>query len=118
MALVNGYSVKDHFRDKQSTVKAIYDAIVKTAEEFGPVKQDPKKTSIHLVRKSAFAGVATRKSALILTVKSKTDLKSNRVVRRQQASASRWYLYVKVESPDEVDKELKKWLKDSYELSG
>ena len=117
-AVINAYNVKDHFKNKQITVKAIYDAIVKAAEEFGPVKQDAKKTSIHLVRKSAFAGVATQKSALILTVKSRHDLKSSRVVRREQASAGRWYVYVKIESPGEVDKELKKWLRDSYELSG
>ena len=115
---VIGYSVKDHFTNKQPAVKSSYDAIVKVAEQFGPVKQEAKKTSIHLVRKTAFAGVATRKSALILTLKSTSDLKSDRVVRREQVSASRWHLEIKIDSPQAVDAELKKWLKAAYELSG
>ena len=116
-AIVSAYSVKDHFTNKQPAVKASYDAIVKAAEQFGPVRQEAKKTSIHLVRKSAFAGVATRQSGLILTLKSNSDLKSKRVVRREQVSASRWHVEVKIESPQAVDAELKKWLKAAYELS-
>lgn len=116
--VVNGYSVKDHFNNKQPLVKATYDAIVKAAEQFGVVKQEAKKTSIHLVRKTAFAGVATRQSALILTLKSKSDLKSDRIVRREQVSAARWHVEVRIDSPQAVDAELKKWLKAAYELSG
>ena len=116
--VVNGHSVKDHFTNRQPTVKASYDAIVKAAEQFGPVKQEAKKTSIHLVRKTAFAGVATRQSVLILTLKSTSDLKSERVARREQVSASRWHVEVRIDSPQAVDAELKKWLKAAYELSG
>ena len=115
--VVNGYSVKDHFTNKQPTVKASYDAIVKAAEKFGPVKQEAKKTSIHLVRKTAFAGVATRQAALILTLKSTSDLKNERVVCREQVSASRWHIEIKIDSPRAVDAELKKWLKAAYQLS-
>ena len=117
-AIVSAHAVTDHFTNRQPTVKAIYDAIVTAAEQFGPVKQEAKKTSIHLVRKSAFAGVATRQSGLILTLKLNSDLKSRRVVRREQVSASRWHVEVRIESPQAVDAELKKWLKAAYELSG
>ena len=112
------YSIDDHFTGKVPDVKATYQAIVKAAKEFGPVSEEAKKTSIHLVRKSAFAGVATQKTALILTLKSKTDLQSPRIMRREQASASRWHLEVKLDSPRGVDKELKRWLKSAYEISG
>jgi hypothetical protein len=111
------YSIKDHFANKDASVKAIYDAILRTAESWGPVTEEAKKTSIHLIRKTAFAGVATRKSSLILTIKSETDLKSRRIAKRQQTSRSRWYLDLKLESPEAIDPELTGWLKSSYELS-
>ncbi|HEY6247272.1 MAG TPA: DUF5655 domain-containing protein [Pyrinomonadaceae bacterium] len=117
-AVVNRHSVNDHFINKEPLVKAIYDAIVKAAEQFGPVKQEAKKTSIHLVRKTAFAGVATRQSALILTVKSKSDSSSARVIRREQVSANRWHLEVRIDAPQQVDADLKQWLKAAYELAG
>jgi hypothetical protein len=113
----SAYTIAHHFSNKDPIVKEIYNTILNTAKDLGPVKEEAKKTSIHLVKKSAFAGIATRKSYLILTVKSKTDLKSSRIVRREQASASRWHLEVKLESPTAVDTEVTKWLKASYEIS-
>jgi hypothetical protein len=59
----NGHSVKEHFENRAPEVKATYAAILKAAKTLGPVQEEAKKTSIHLVRKNAFAGVATRKSA-------------------------------------------------------
>ena len=87
----NGHTVKEHFENRAPEVKATYAAILKAAKEFGPVREEAKKTSIHLVRKSAFAGVATRKTALILTLKSESDIKSARIAKREQASAHRWH---------------------------
>lgn len=117
-AIVPSYSVKDHFTSKEPTVRATYDAILKAAKQLGPMKEEAKKTSIHLVRKSAFAGIATRKSALILTLKSTTDLASPRIIRREQASAARWHLEVRLDSPSAVDAELKSWLRSAYQISG
>jgi uncharacterized protein DUF5655 len=114
----NGHTVKEHFDNRAPEVKATYAAILKAAKKLGTVTEEPKKTSIHLVRKSAFAGVATRKSALILTLKSDSDITSKRIAKREQASAHRWHLEVKLETPLQVDSEILGWLKKSYELAG
>src|SRR3954468_9464110 len=91
-----------HFTGKAPVVREIYDRLVAQAEQFGPVTQDPKKTSIHLSRKTAFAGVATRRDAIILTLKSASDIRSARIVRREQASANRWHLELKLTDPAQV----------------
>ena len=114
----NGHSVKEHFADRAPSVKATYDAILRAAKKLGPVTEEAKKTSIHLVRKTAFAGIATRKSALILTLKSDSDLSSKRIHRRERASANRWHLELKLDSPETVDGELVTWLQRAYELAG
>jgi hypothetical protein len=98
-------SVQQHFEKRSPDVRAIYDRILASAEKLGPVREAPKKTSIHLERESAFAGVATRKDSLILTLKSATDIRSPRIVRREQASANRWHLEVRLETPAAVDHE-------------
>jgi hypothetical protein len=115
MAKSNAMSA--HFSGKAPAVRAIYDAVLFQARSLGPVKEQPKKTSIHLVRTTAFAGVATRKNWLILTLKSAVDLKSPRIIRHEQASANRWHLEVKLADPAEVDRELKRWLSAAYELA-
>jgi hypothetical protein len=113
----SSHTVEEHFDKCSPTVAATYARILETASKLGPVQQEAKKTSIHLVRKTAFAGIATRKTALILTMKSDTNLTSKRIAKREQTSANRWHLEVRLETPDQVDRELVSWLKRAYELA-
>jgi hypothetical protein len=113
----HGFGVKSHFEGKDAAVRQIYDRVLKSARTFGAVGEEPKKTSIHLVKRTAFAGVATRKSAIILTIKSDRKLSSPRIHKSEQTSASRFHHEVKLTAPADVDSELVKWLKDAYALS-
>jgi hypothetical protein len=113
----NGFSVRSHFEGKDPAVRQIYDQVLQAAGKFGPVIEEPKKTSIHLVNRTAFAGVATRKSAIVLTIKSDRKLSSPRIHKSERTSANRFHHELKLVSPTEVDTELVKWLKDAYALS-
>src|SRR5437879_13649501 len=66
--------------------RAIYERLLAAARAVGPFREDPKKTSIHLTRRSAFAGVAARKDALVVTIKLPADVQSPRVVKRERTS--------------------------------
>jgi len=112
------FTISQHFDGKELAVKSIYDRIIKETRKFGKVVEEPKKTSIHLVNKSAFAGVATRKTALILNIKSAAPIKDARIKKSEQVSASRFHQEVKLVSPQEVDSTLVAWLHDAYTLSG
>ena len=114
---IDGFTIKSHFERKDAVVRQIYDRILKSARKFGAVGEEPKKTSIHLVNRTAFAGVATRKGAIILTIKSDRKLSSPRIHKSEQTSASRFHHEVKLAAPADVDAELVKWLKDAYALS-
>ena len=113
-----GFTVKTHFEGKDPVVRQIYDGLLKKSRQFGRVVEDPKKTSIHLMHATAFAGVATRKNAIILTIKSDRDLESPRIHKSEQTSARRFHHEVKLTAPADVDAELIHWLKDAYALSG
>lgn len=116
-AKTGGFTVKSHFESKDPAVRQIYDRVLRAAGKFGPVVEEPKKTSIHLVNKTAFAGVVTRKSAIVLTIKSDRKLSSPRIHKSERTSANRFHHEVKITSPADVDAELVKWLKDAYALS-
>ena len=113
----NGFTIKTHFEGKDAAVRQIYDRVLKAAGKFGPVVEEPKKTSIHLMNKTAFAGIATQKRAIVLTIKSDRKLSSPRIHKSEQTSANRFHHEVKLTSPSDIDSELVKWLKDGYELS-
>jgi hypothetical protein len=111
------FSVSQHFENKDPVVKSIYEQILSESRRFGTVIEEPKKTSIHLVHKSAFAGVTTRKSGLILNIKSVHPIKHARIAKSEQISASRFHQEVKLTSPEQVDSVLVGWLKDAYAIS-
>jgi hypothetical protein len=113
----NHVSIASHFVGKEPATRKIYDRLLKTSSRFGLIIEDPKKTSIHLVNRTAFAGVATQKSGILLTIKSQRKLDSPRIRKTEQASSRRFYHYLKLSSPAEVDAELAAWLKAAYELS-
>jgi hypothetical protein len=112
------FKVDDHTGGRDPIVSLTYAALIGAARKFGPVTEEAKKTSIHLVRKTAFAGVATRKTSLILTLKSARDIKSPRISKHEQLSPGRWHLEVRLSSPNDVDAEIAGWLRAAYELSG
>lgn len=111
------YSVSDHFVNKDPLIRALYDQLVSFLRTLGPLEEDPKKTSIHLNRKSALAGVETRKDGLLLNIKSDRPIKSPRIEKAEQISAKRFHHKVRVSSPKDLDEELKTWLKEAYTLS-
>jgi hypothetical protein len=110
-------TVNSHFTNTDPAVRATYDRLLETARSLGPVMEDPKKTSIHLVRRTAFAGIATRRSSLILTLKSAADIRSRRITKREQASANRWHVEIRLFKPADVDRQLAGWMDAAYKLA-
>ena len=54
------HTVNEHFSGKSPAVRQTYDRLLQAIQRLGPVAEDPKKTSIHLVNHTALAGVATQ----------------------------------------------------------
>jgi len=97
--------------------RKVYDAILAATGKFGTVKAEEKKTSVHLVAKTAFAGVHPRKGAVLLNIRSDTPIESARIRKLEQVSAKRFHNEMLLNSPTEVDREVVGWLRDAYALS-
>ncbi len=110
------YSEIDHLRDKEQVVTDIYEKLIAELRTFGPIKIEPKKTSIHLGNRYGFAGVYTRKNYINLEVHLNYQLTSERVSKVEQASANRFHHTIKLSEPNEIDIELLNWLKQAYEI--
>ena len=110
-------SVALHFAKSDPDVHETYCRLLEAARAIGPVVEEPKKTSIHLVARTAFAGVATRRSSLVLTLKSAKDIRSPRIEKREQVSAHRWHVEIRLAKPSDVDRQLTTWLSSAYALA-
>lgn len=111
------YSVAGHFESKEPDVRRTYEALLSVAKRFGDVGEEPKKTSIHLVARTAFAGVATRRTKLVLTIKSPVEVRNQRVVKSEKLSANRWHFEVHLATPADVDGDVEAWLRSAYQIS-
>ena len=77
------HDVDHHFLGRQPQVRAIHAGIIDAAKQFGPVREEPARRRSHLSNRTAFAGVATRKDALILTLKSANDLLNHLITKHE-----------------------------------
>jgi Domain of unknown function (DUF5655) len=118
-AIPETITVDSHFAGKPSAIREIYERLLAVLKEIGPVQEDPKKSSIHLVRGSAaLAGVEVRREYLLLNLKADHRIVSPRIRRTEQRAARRFHYKVKLSSPEEVDAETREWLEHASELSG
>ena len=99
-------------------VKILYRKLLEELQKFGAIIVEEKKTSFHIKGSGvAFAGVHPRKAYFILNIVSVAPIKSLRIVEQEQVSAHRFHNRVKIEKPEDIDKELLNWLKEAYKLT-
>ena len=110
------YTELDHLRDKGPAVTAMYEKLIRELQKFGPLKIEPKKTSIHLGNRFGFAGVYTRKDYINLEIHLNHKLTGKRISKVERASANRFHHTIKLTSENDIDKELLIWLREAYEL--
>ena len=107
-----------HFKGKNPAVVKIYERLMTELKKFGPVAVEPKKTSIHLVNRFAFAGVYARREYINLEIPLSFRLESKRVDKVEKASANRFHHRFKLSSVADLDGEMLGWLRQAYDLKG
>ncbi len=104
------------FTGKDPVVYAIYERLLDAIQPWGPFTAEAKKTSIHLVRTSGFAGVHPRNNYLYLNLRLDYPLVGPRIAKIEPVSKNPWHNEIRLDTPDEVDAELLAWLHAAYML--
>ena len=102
---------------KSPASQATYTKVIAAVSKLGPYEVEEKKTSLHLTRGRAFAGVHPRANGIILNLVFDAPLKNARVHKSEQVSANRHHVEFKLEDPAEVDSQLVTWIKRAYSLT-
>lgn len=107
--------VKNQYKGKEALLP-IYENLLKVVLEFGnDVKVIPKKTSVSIVRKKQFALIqAATKTRIDLGLKIKDKPFEGRLEPSGPFGTMCTHR-VKISSTEEIDVELKAWLKEAYE---
>ena len=111
-------NVKTHFTGKSSNVKIVYEKLLKEIKKFGTVNVSPVTGSIMLKNVSTFLGVRVSKGWLDIDFFLPEETHDFPIHKTMRYSKSKTVHYVRLENLKEVDKQLIRWLKISYDMSG
>jgi hypothetical protein len=110
-------AVERVFARSEPHVRALAASLIAQAEQLDGVVVDPKGTCIHLNRRTAFAGLHPRRSAVLLNLRSSEPIESARVRKVERVSTNRCHNELLIESPAAIDDELMGWIADAHALS-
>ena len=107
--------VQNQYIGKENLVP-IYESLLNVVKEFGnDVTITPKKTSVSIIRKKQFALIKpATKTRIDLGLKFKDKPTTNRLENSGPFGTMCTHR-VKLSETNQVDSELKKWLKEAYE---
>lgn len=104
-------------RSEESAVAA-YERLLAALAAIGPHREEAKKTSIHLVSGSSFAGVHPQKSKFRLNIRLDEQLEGPRIRKTERVSANRFHNEIDITQSGDIDVELIGWLSRAYDLAG
>ena len=109
-------SIPELMLQSEQTTEA-YTKLMEALQDFAGVKVQEKRNSLWLVSgKDAFLGVQTRKAGIRITLVLDRELKHPRIVKSEQVSKSRFHNELDFDASATIDKELKAWLKEAYDV--
>ena len=110
-------AVEQVFARSDPPVRALAQDLLDRISVWPDVRIEPKASSIHVCRKSAFAGLHPRKSAMLLNVRSSAPIESDRVRKVEKVSANRFHNEFLLEPGAVPDAEMLAWLKEAADLA-
>jgi len=110
------YPIENHFKNKPES-KVLFDELVgKIEKEIGEVKIESLQCCIHLVSNYTFSGVWILKDRIRLDFRVNYPIQSERIVKEEKLSINRNLYYLEIKDKKDIDKEILKWIEDSYHL--
>ena len=111
------FTINGHFIGKKEVLRQTYDELLRKLRMEGPLVENPRKTSIHLVRSTTLAGVTIKQDYLILTFKSDKSFENPRIKKSERMARNRYHLKMKLTAPSDINHEVVSWLSHAYALS-
>ena len=109
---------ESHFVNKNKNVKDTYNLLVKLVSEFGKdVRIEAVKNSIMVKGDSTFLAIKPKRDHLIIEFTLDKLIEEFPVFKSFHLSKNRFIHYVALETPEDVDEEIKIWLKSAYKLT-
>lgn len=114
MTDINEELVETIFANKDENVREIYCELLKILSSFGEYKIEAKKTSIHIVKESAFLGINPNKKWMDINIVSTKPIKHKKITKVEQVSKNRFHNNLRIKEKQELDASVVNLCKEAY----
>jgi hypothetical protein len=108
------YDLETHFNGKPAEIRAIFEAVLKTIQGFGPVIVNPEKTRIAFQVRMSFAQLTPRSQWVDGHVVLARKVNHARFRRVDTISPRNQVHHFRLHAASDVDEEVKSWLAEAY----
>jgi hypothetical protein len=109
--------LESHFMNKEPNVRAVFAKLLESISDYGVFSVNPVKHAILLTAASHFLAIKPKKHWIDIEFVLPYEENTFPIHRVVQAQKQKWAHFIRLESPEEVDKTLLGWLREAYELS-
>ena len=110
-------SLNEHFLNKEPGVRATYDRLESTLKAFGDFQVSPVINAILFSSESTFLVVKPKNKWLDLEFVLDYEANEFPIHKTVRVSKTRFAHFVRIQRPEEVDKQLIEWIKKAYVLN-
>ena len=110
------HSLDVHFRGKDPRLRSIFDALRRALERSGPLRVDAVESTINLVSKYHFGGIAVRRKYLRVGFIADHEIRDKRISRAQRIGPHRVSHHIVVRSLSDLDAQLLGWLAEAQAM--
>lgn len=118
MLATNTYlASQDIFDGKSQAVRDLYSLLVDELNELGPVKEINKAISISFENRRPFASVLIRNRSIKLVLRTQYRIANQRILSVDRVNDKSFDHTILLDSRNDIDDELMKWLGEAYHSS-
>ena len=108
--------LEEHLSKATPETMEIYAALEAALRTCGPYTAAPAKTQINLLSRTSFGGITLRREWIRLGFVLTRDLDDPRIVSTERLSPRTYVHQVQLRSAADVDKKLRRWLEEAYQV--
>jgi len=108
---------QDLFDGKSQAARDLYDLLVDELNKLGPVQEVKKAMSISLENRRPFASVLIRNRSLKLVLRTQHRISNQRILSIDRVANKSYDHTIVLDSKNDIDDELMKWLGEAYHSS-
>ena len=108
------YSTPDLFQGKSEAVRHLYDLLLDKLNRIGPILKTIKEISVSFKNRKEFASALIRNRSIKLVLRANHKIASPRILRMERVAEKDYDHTILLESRNDIDEELMKWLEEAY----